>query len=264
MILYKVSISNTQDILSVLDQPSPSNYLINITDAELNPSSSQDNLLIDLSSNNFPSGFSPQEVIDKGEVTKKVQKDDNNLFYVTFQNQKFYLQSQEAIEATQTSIQNSVKEIFRFYINPIRVTPTYKKIINQIRTRGGWEIQHWGNDLTDLRVDCITGGMNYRTDTKGNSDALEKSESIMNSHAWKKVTELRTIYEQDHQARNKTVTSLLGLTYYDAFYVGYFTDFNGPVADADKPYIMTFSFTFKVQETVYQNSKNTLLNSIGS
>jgi hypothetical protein len=102
--------------------------------------------------------------------------------------------------------------------------------------------------------------MNFRTDIKNDSDALEKGETIMNSYAWKKVTDLRTIYEQDHKERNVTVKTLLGLTYYDAFYVGYFMDFNGPVADAEKPYIMTFSFTFKVQETIYQNSKNTLLN----
>jgi hypothetical protein len=263
MILYRVYVNDSQDILNtlnVLEQPSPSNYLINITDAELNPTSSQDNLLIDLTLSNFPSGYSPQEVIDKGTVTKKVQKDDQGRFYVTFQNQKYYLQSQDAIETTQNNINNSVKEIFRFYVNPIRVTPTHKKIVTQIRTRGGWEIQHWGNDLTELRVECITGGMNFRTTVKNNSDALLKSETIMNSYAWKKVTDLRTLYDQDHKERNVAIKTLLGLTYYDAFYVGYFTDFTGPVADAEKPYIMTFSFTFKVQDTIYQNSKNTLLN----
>jgi hypothetical protein len=65
---------------------------------------------------------------------------------------------------------------------------------------------------------------------------------------------------EDHKERNIRIKTLLGLTYYDAFYIGYFTDFTGPVADAEKPYIMTFSFTFKSQETLYLNSKSSLIN----
>ena len=87
MMIYRVYLNDSQSILDNLNnlsQPSPSNYLINITDAELNPSSSQDNLLIDITSSNFPTGFAPQEVIDKGEVTKKVEKDESNKFFVTF------------------------------------------------------------------------------------------------------------------------------------------------------------------------------------
>jgi len=261
MMIYRVYLNDSQSILDNLNnlsQPSPSNYLINITDAELNPSSSQDNLLIDITSSNFPTGFAPQEVIDKGEVTKKVEKDESNKFFVTFQNQKYYILSQEEINSSQTNINNSIKEIFRFYVNPIRVTPTYKKIFNEIRTRGGWEVQHWGNALDEIRVECVTGGLNFKNSNK--SEALTKNESIMNSYAWQQVIKLRSIYTDDHKERNIRIKTLIGLTYYDAFYIGYFTDFTGPIADADKPYIMTFSFTFKSQETIYLNSKSSLIN----
>jgi len=47
------------------------------------------------------------------------------------------------------------------------------------------------------------------------------------------------------------------LSYLDGLYVGYFTTFTGPIPDAEKPYIMIFNFTFKVQEIIY-NSEGAL------
>jgi hypothetical protein len=261
MIIYRVYTTVSSDVtnaLTTLEIPSPSNYLINITDAELNLTS-QGELSVDITESNFPTGFAPQEVIDKRTVNKLVQKDNQKRYYVTFQNQNYYLKSQDATDATQQTLSNSIQEVFRFYVNPVRVTPSYKKIVNEIRTRGGWEVQHWGNALDELRVECITGGMNFKDSVKSNSNVLEKTDSIMDSYAWKKVVDLRNLYIQDFRERNKVVKTLLGITYYDAFYIGYFTEFTGPIADAEKPYIMTFSFTFKSQETIYTNSKNILL-----
>jgi hypothetical protein len=262
MTLYKVYTQSNSEIvndLNILNKPSPSNYLINITADELNTKSTPDNLLIDITPENFPTGLVPVEVSSKGVLTTKLIEDYNKRFFIGIGNQVFYVRSQTDTDIEQQQFQNSIKEIFSFYINPIRVTPSYKKIFNEIRTRGGWEVQHWGNNLDEIRVECRTGGMNYRSAIKSDENALFKSESIMNSYAWKKVVDLRSIYDNNHKLRNQKVKSLLGLTYYDAFYVGYFADFTGPVAEEDRPYIMNFSFTFKSQQTIYLNSKNNIL-----
>ena len=47
---------------------------------------------------------------------------------------------------------------------------------------------------------------------------------------------------------------LLGMNYFDRYFIGYFTDFNGPEAQAENPYIVEFSFTFKVQQELSINA----------
>ena len=254
--VYDREKSNILDTLKNLETLSPSNYLININDSNISYNSTPDNLLIEVSENNFPQGFIPLEVIEQGMVTKKVLVDEKGRNYLLFENQNFYLKSIGSVEQNNTELENSIKEIFTFYINPVRITPSYKKIFNEIRTRGGWEIQHWGNALDELRVECITGGMNFRDELR--TQPLDKTESVMNSHAWKKIVDLRSIYVQDHHNRNKQSKTLLGINYYDSFCVGFFTDFTGPIPDAEKPYIMSFSFTFKVQSTIYTNQTRNL------
>lgn len=252
MILYKVLLNNKDSILSSLEsleKPSVSNYLLNITDAELSNKSYQDKLLIDVTAINFPDGLVPFDVLEKGVVTKEVYKDEKGEYFILFDNEKYYIQS-----SSPDSHFNSIKEIFRFHVNPVRVTPVYKKIFNEIRTRGGWEIQHWGNMLDEIRVECITGGLNKLS----NGEPLSKNDSIVNSYAWEQVMKLKTIYDQDFKERNVKSKTLLGLVYYDTFYIGFFTDFTGPVADAEKPYIMTFSFGFKSIETLHFNTQSLL------
>lgn len=254
--VYDREKSNILDTLKNLETISPSKYLISINDSNISEDSTPDNLLLVVSEDNFPQGFVPQEVVDNGTVIKKVQVDEAGRNYLLFENQNYYLKSINSFEQDNIELENSIKEIFTFYINPIRVTSSYKKIFNEIRTRGGWEIQHWGNALDELRVECVTGGMNFRDELR--SQPLDKNESIMNSYAWRKVVDLRNIYVQDHHNRNRQSKTLLGINYYDSFCVGFFTDFAGPIPDAEKPYIMSFSFTFKVQSTIYTNQTRNL------
>lgn len=258
MTIYKVlydNINTISDVLSISENPAPSDYLLNVTDADLNHRSSQDNILINLTANNFSfTEAIPQEILDNGNVTKQVSTDIKGRYYVNFDNAKYY------IPHTVTAITSPIQEIFKFHINPIRVTPSNRKINNEIRTRGGWEIQHWGNELTDLKIEAATGAMTSTSSTKSVDTILTSTQSIIDSYAWRKVADLRSIYENDHKNRNTAVKNLLGITYYDSFLIGYFTNFDGPIADADKPYIMYFSFGFKVQQSIYLNNTNILSN----
>jgi hypothetical protein len=147
---------------------------------------------------------------------------------------------------------STIPVYFEFYVNPERVTPTYKKIITEIRTRGAWEVQHWGDNLTEVRIEGRTGGLHRNIDNAAKpgdyGQTLMPGQSITESTAWKRIMQLKSLYTSDHNVKNRDDGNLLGMNYYDRFFVGYFTDFTGPSADAQNPYIMTYGFTFKVQE----------------
>jgi len=201
-----------------------------------------------------------KEIISYGTVER---------YYVNVGNRKYYiLRTQLA-----TSDPNEVPEIFEFYINPQHFTPNYKKLITEIRTRGGYEIQHWGDALTELRITGVTGGLQRdisKTPNPGQrsvqvgltganevvAQTLSSTQPITESTAWKRLTQLRRLYTTDHELANTKDYYKIGFNYYDKFYVGYFVDFQGPEADAMKPYLMNFSFTIKVeQETILSTSQ---------
>jgi hypothetical protein len=132
---------------------------------------------------------------------------------------------------------------FEFYVNPDNITPSYKKLLTEVRTRGAWEIQHWGDQITEIRVEGRTGGLH----TIGKK-VLTPDQDVTQSTAWKKISELKSLYLSDHDIKNSGSDSLLGMNYYDRFFIGYFSDFTGPIASSENPYIMKYAFTFKVQE----------------
>lgn len=47
--------------------------------------------------------------------------------------------------------------VVRMYINPERITYNYKKLIQPTRTRGGYSLQYWGEDLIRLSLSGQTG-----------------------------------------------------------------------------------------------------------
>lgn len=157
------------------------------------------------------------------------------------------------IRKDDTAQVGEVLDTFEFYINPQRITPTYRKLITETRTRGGWEVQHWGEALTEIRVTGKSGGM-HRLDRTLPSDpgqvgqTLQEAESITDSLAWKRLMQLKKFYDEDHQIKNREDLIMLEMNYYDKTYIGYFVDFVGPEADAEVPYQVNYGFTFKVQE----------------
>lgn len=47
--------------------------------------------------------------------------------------------------------------IVRMYVNPSSITYTHKKLIDKARTKGGYTLQYWGEDLTTLQLQGTTG-----------------------------------------------------------------------------------------------------------
>lgn len=47
--------------------------------------------------------------------------------------------------------------IVRMYVNPSRIQTTHKKIINRDKTKGGFTLQYWGEELDVLNISGTTG-----------------------------------------------------------------------------------------------------------
>src|SRR6185312_7899142 len=47
--------------------------------------------------------------------------------------------------------------IVRMYINPSAITYNHKKLISKDKTKGGFNLQYWGEDLTTLNISGTTG-----------------------------------------------------------------------------------------------------------
>jgi hypothetical protein len=47
--------------------------------------------------------------------------------------------------------------IVRMYVNPSSISYTHKKLIDKARTKGGFTLQYWGEDLTTLQLQGTTG-----------------------------------------------------------------------------------------------------------
>lgn len=48
--------------------------------------------------------------------------------------------------------------VVRMYVNPSAITYSYKKLITKDRTKGGYTLQYWGEDLDNLNISGTTGG----------------------------------------------------------------------------------------------------------
>jgi len=203
-----------------------------------------------------------------GEVLSRVYSDAAGKYVILDGAEKLYIRAANAQTNAVTP------NVFEFYVNPQRLTPSYQKIQTEIRTRGGWEVQHWGDALTELRVEGVSGGTHRRSTVNINrdpnvstqsqngdvkNDGILDWESITNTEAWVRLTQLRQLYDIDHTVRNQEQLTLVGISVYDTFYVGYFTQFSGPNHDAEKPYQFTYSFTLKI---LYETNVTSLAPSI--
>jgi hypothetical protein len=191
--------------------------------------------------------------MDLTETTFHVEDAPDGSYYIIVvdnQNNLQRLTVQHRTVSSNTSIDigvsNALPNEFTFYINPQRVNLVASKRVTEILTRGGYEIQHWGNALTEIQVNGKTGAL-YKTSTGGIPDPVATID-VTQSLAWKRLSQLRSLYDDDHAVKNQEALILLGMNYYDRFYTGYFTGFTGPSADAMNPYQIDFAFTLKVQK----------------
>lgn len=239
--------------------PSPSRYLLNLTDANIQTDEKYPNstgettggLYIIIQPQNIPD---PALSSSLSNNYYNVFVDNSGNYYVIINGNKWYIYTNQSSQNTNPS-QGPI-QVFEFYVNPQRITPSYKKLQTPIYTRGGWDIQHWGDELTSLQVNGISGGMQRIADNTHHmspgklGQSIPPNGDITQSTAWKKLTILKKLYQQDHNVRNVNDQTKLGMNYWDSFYIGYFQDFTGPEADSEQPYYVNYSFTFICEQEI--------------
>jgi hypothetical protein len=210
---------------------------------------------IQLSTDNVPSSSVTSADL-RNPITVYLENTTSS-FYVFIGGVKYY------ILPTKVAATVSLPKSFEFYLNPQHITPKYTKNITELRTRGGWDIQHWGDALTEVTVQGKTGGLNNSSTKPTGTSTLQNSlyyfgsdVPITQSTAWLRLNQLKSLYNQDHVQPFGNLTYKLVMNYYDKFYIGYFSNFSGPEADAMSPLNMTFAFTFKVEQEVSSSSFN--------
>ena len=241
--------------------PSPSQYLLSVTDANIQT----DNSYSDILGYNGGSGspwilIIPDYIPDPNAASLvpysgqkfSVYVDNFGNYYIQIGVNKWYIYTSQSSQNTNTS-QGPI-QVFEFYVNPQHISPSYKKLQTPIFTRGGWDIQHWGDELTSLSVKGISGGMQRIASNTPNPGGLGQSippdGDLTQSTAWIRLTQLKKLYQQDHSIRNANDKTLIGMNYWDSFYIGYFSDFQGPESDAQQPYLIDYSFTFICQQEI--------------
>lgn len=221
-------------------------YLIGLTDSSIQRRASSDGSVvkfIEVYPENLPGDASSVIIGDNGYSDCTVEEDPaTGVNFVTMYSSdegrcKYYIRPSLATYSRDWDI--SVENSFTFYLNPSHITPSYKKLITESRTAGGWNVQQWGNGLAELRVQGQSGGMHK-------TDGGEYTSDITQSAAWKKLKELKNLYRYNNSIYANPVT--LGMNYFDTFYIGYFTDFTGPEGDANSPYLVNYGFSFKVTD----------------
>jgi len=173
-------------------------------------------------------------------------------YYVLIGGRRWYIRKKSAT----THAQGTPQEVFEFYVNPKHIEPVYKKLITKVKTLAGWEVVHWGTELTQIRVSGQSGGLHRIIDNPTRlQQVLSDDEDITMSTAWRRLNQLKAIYDKDHAGvGEEQSTTTLGLSFFDRFYVGFFEDFTGPIADAEKPYLVDYAFTFTVEKEYDVNS----------
>jgi hypothetical protein len=134
------------------------------------------------------------------------------------------------------------------HVNPSNFSETPTKKIERIQTRGGFVEQHWGDELTEISADGSTGAfVNLYT---GLSSILRQR-----TIAWDRYRDLLDLYYNNGSVYdpfgNIVLQGNIMLMYDKGTYIGYFTNFSVEES-GDSPFTFALSWTFKVEETIFQ------------
>lgn len=256
--IYKLKIDTVQKIDNFIEPSLTANqYLLNkdIGDIFIDEDGKK---VIEVSLTNLPPNTLDFETAQLDfPQTFEVYEDEYGNPFIEVSNNRIFIQT----PSFESFVGRESQKVYEFHLNPESFKPNFRKLITEIRTRGGWEIQHWGEALTEIEVSGRSGAM-IKKIVNGQEVPLTDNDYVEDSIAWKKLTELSSLYKRDHLIKNKPVEYLLGLSVYDNFYIGYFTNFVGPIVESTQPYIVSYSFSFKVQNTMRLGTRTLLENNV--
>lgn len=134
------------------------------------------------------------------------------------------------------------------HVNPQNLSETHTKKIERIQTKGGFVEQHWGDDLSEISADGVTGAfMNVYTGLA----SVARQRTI----AWDRYRDLHDLYRNNGAVYdpfgNIVLQGQIALMYDRGVYLGLFHTFQVEET-ADSPFMFKMSWTFKVETTILQ------------
>lgn len=154
---------------------------------------------------------------------------------------RIYIRQSNRLAKDLSGIQSS----YEFDVNPSDINPSYRKLNTETRTSSGWNIQRWGNDLPVVSFSGSSKGLLVK-------DKSLRTMNIVDSQVWKNLITLKKLYLE--ASRDLSLSNTFGILYFDSFFIGYFTDFQGPELDADSPFRVRYSFKFKVTREIHKEN----------
>jgi hypothetical protein len=135
-----------------------------------------------------------------------------------------------------------------FYVNPSSISFAYRQKISRKKSRAGWIEEHWGEELDTLTVEAVSGGFKSESYGYGGHIATRKSGEVP---AFQRLESIVQAYRDNGLSITGSFPSeFLPIQFhFDKYiYYGFFESLNLDES-ADRPFMMSFSFTFKVLGT---------------
>lgn len=131
------------------------------------------------------------------------------------------------------------------HVNPRNISESYNQKVERFQTRGGFQEQHWGQDLTEISAEASTGAfMNIHT---GLSSVVRQR-----TIAWDRYRDLHDLYRHNGSVYdpfgNIVLQGQLMLMYDRGVYLGTFRSFEFEETD-DSPFAFKLNWSFKVEHT---------------
>ena len=132
------------------------------------------------------------------------------------------------------------------HVNPTSLQETHTQKVERFQTRGGWQEQHWGQDLTEVSADASTGAfMNIYT---GLSSVVRQR-----TIAWDRYRDLHDLYLHNGSVYdpfgNIVLQGYVMLLYDRGTYLGTFRSFEVEET-ADSPFAFKITWSFKIEHTI--------------
>lgn len=136
----------------------------------------------------------------------------------------------EGIDFLITMIKNPVISLF---VNPQNITVNKNILVNKQVTRGGFVMQFWGHDLETINVQAETGYF-------GLSKVPLRAFELFKNHCYQ---------GRYHKRKPFRALPIITMMYEGEGLKGYFNNLTYTIVK-ERPYIITYSFTFTVVEKV--------------
>lgn len=132
------------------------------------------------------------------------------------------------------------------HVNPSSFSESFTQKVERFQTRGGFQEQHWGTDLTEISADASTGAFMH---------VITGLTSVLRQRtiAWDRYRDLHDLYKHNGSVYdpfgNIVLQGFVMLLYDRGMYLGSFRSFETEETE-DSPFAFRVSWSFKIEHTI--------------